>query len=62
MASLATHETLRVSEPDSDSLTHLLHLLRRVQHGADDHNSVQQVQRNPMWGADVLCPSRKQHI
>lgn len=38
----------------SDS--HLLHFLRGVQHGADYHDSVQQVQRNPVWRADVLRP------
>ena len=36
--------------------THLLQLLRCVQHGADDHDSVQQVQRDPVWRADVLGP------
>lgn len=39
---------------DSCSSPDLLHLLRRVQHGADDHHSVQQVQRNPVGWADVL--------
>lgn len=34
--------------------SYLLHLLRRVQHGADDHHSIQQVSWNPVWGADVL--------
>lgn len=42
--------------------THLLHLLWRVQHGADYHDSVQQVQGNPMWGADVLCPPGERQV
>lgn len=35
---------------------HLLHLLGCVQYGADNHDSVQQVQGNPVWRADVLRP------
>lgn len=46
----------------SDTQTHLLHLLWCVQHGADDHDSVQQVQRNPMWRTDVLCPPGEQIV
>lgn len=45
-----------------ESQTHLLHLLRRVQHGANYHDSVQQVQRNPMWRRYVLCPPGEQQI
>lgn len=45
-----------------ESPTHLLHLLRCVQHGADYHNPVQQVQRNAMWRAYVLCPPGGQRI
>ncbi len=41
--------------------SHLLHLLWRVQHGADYHDSVKQVQRNPVWRADVLCAPGEQH-
>lgn len=42
--------------------THLLHLLWCVQHGAYDHDSVQQVQRDAVWRADVLCPPSEQQM
>lgn len=41
---------------------HLLHLLWRVQNGADNHDSVQQVQGNPVWRADVLRPPDEQQV
>lgn len=32
----------------------LLHLLRRIQHGPDDHHSVQEVQGDAMRRGDIL--------
>lgn len=43
------HHTCRSSD------IHLLQLLWCVQHSADYHDSVQKVQGNPVWWADVFC-------
>lgn len=42
---------------DARASGHLLYLLWRVQHGADDHDPVQQVRGDPVRRADVLRPS-----
>lgn len=34
---------------------HLFHLLRGVQHGPDDHHSVQKIERDAVRRGDVLC-------
>lgn len=48
----------RRREPDTRE-AHLLHLLRSVQHGPDDHHSVQEVERDAVRGGYILgAPAR----
>lgn len=61
--SLVTNtQTSHITHADILTQTHLLQLLRCVQHSADYHNSVQQVQRNSVRRANVLCPPGEQQM